>query len=199
MALTPYTPTTWVNDSEPDLEADNLNKIEQGIASAIDGVNGILDALTNQLSTDQTKFAGIAVVNTLNTTLNTLSNTVSTLNSNLTALKNKSPSDLAYISALLPRISDIIGTGQSINLLNDITYMINTKGIQSGCFGYSNIVYTDKPSGVTDWGFVEYFKHADAFVTVKIYPENNTDFYVGRFTLGQSTWSTTWKKVQYST
>lgn len=83
MALTPYTPTTWVNDSEPDLEADNLNKIEQGIASAIDGVNGILNALTNQLSTDQTKFAGIAVVNTLNTALNNLSNTVSTLNSNL--------------------------------------------------------------------------------------------------------------------
>ncbi len=127
-----------------------------------------------------------------------LQSQIDTANSNLTALKNKTPSDLSYISNLLPRIGDINGTGQSINLLNDITYMINTKGIISGCFGYSNIAYTDKPSGVSDWGYIEYFKHADSFVTVKIYPENNTDFYIGRFTLGQSTWSTTWKKVQYS-
>lgn len=86
MALTPYEPTTWVNDSEPDLDATNLNKVEQGIKDAIDGVNGILAALTNQLSTDPDKYAGIAVVNQLNTSLNTLSNTVDTLNSNL-ALK----------------------------------------------------------------------------------------------------------------
>lgn len=103
-----------------------------------------------------------------------------------------------YKSALIPRLGDIIGTGQSINLLNDITYMVNIKGIQSGCFGYSNNAYTDKPSGVSDWGYIEYFKHADGFVTVKIYPENSIDFYIGRFTLGQFTWVVTWKKVQYS-
>ena len=70
MALTPYEPTTWVNDSEPDLDAANLNKVERGIKDAIDGVNGILAALTNQLSTDPDKYAGIAVVNQLNTALN---------------------------------------------------------------------------------------------------------------------------------
>lgn len=70
MALTPYTPTTWVNDSEPDINATNLNKIEQGIQSAVGGVNGILNSLTNQLSTDTTKFAGIAVVNSSLTALN---------------------------------------------------------------------------------------------------------------------------------
>lgn len=84
MDLTPYEPTTWVNNSEPDLDAANLNKVEQGIKDAIDGVNGILAALTNQLSTDPDKYAGIAVVNQLNTALNNLSNTVDTLNSNLT-------------------------------------------------------------------------------------------------------------------
>jgi hypothetical protein len=31
-----YEPTAWANDSAPDLEADNLNKIEQGIKSAHD-------------------------------------------------------------------------------------------------------------------------------------------------------------------
>ena len=29
-----YTKTTWVNDSEPAINAANLNKIEQGIADA---------------------------------------------------------------------------------------------------------------------------------------------------------------------
>lgn len=29
-----YEPTAWVDDAEPDLEASNLNKIEQGIADA---------------------------------------------------------------------------------------------------------------------------------------------------------------------
>ena len=77
--------------------------------------------------------------------------------------------------------------------------MANTKGILSGCFGYANIAYTDKPTGVSDWGYVEYFKHADSYVTVKIYPESTSDFYIGRFALGQSTWSVPWKKVQYST
>ncbi len=90
MALTPYEPTTWVNDSEPDLDATNLNKVEQGIKDAIDGVNGILGALTNQLSTDPNKFAGISIVNTLNTALNNLSDTVTTLNSNLATKANQS-------------------------------------------------------------------------------------------------------------
>lgn len=29
-----YTKTTWVNDQQPDIDADNLNKMEQGIADA---------------------------------------------------------------------------------------------------------------------------------------------------------------------
>ena len=29
-----YEPTDWVDDAEPDLEAANLNKIEQGIKAA---------------------------------------------------------------------------------------------------------------------------------------------------------------------
>ena len=42
-----YTKTVWVNDSEPDIDAENLNKIEQGIydahqtmASLVSGVKG---------------------------------------------------------------------------------------------------------------------------------------------------------------
>ena len=31
----PYSPTTWVNNASPALSAENLNKIEQGIAAAV--------------------------------------------------------------------------------------------------------------------------------------------------------------------
>lgn len=34
-----YTKTTWVNDNSPALNASNLNKIEQGIKDACDGVD----------------------------------------------------------------------------------------------------------------------------------------------------------------
>lgn len=120
-------------------------------------------------------------------------------NSNLSDIKGKAPNDLTYISAFIPRIVDFISTGQSANLLNDITYIINTKGILSGAFGYSNRLYTDKPTGATNWGYVEYSKHADSYVTVKFYSESNNDIFIGRFILGESTWSQPWKKVQYST
>lgn len=101
--------------------------------------------------------------------------------------------------AFIPRIVDFISTGQSANMLNDITYIINTKGILSGAFGFSNRLYTDKPAGASNWGYVEYFKHADSYVTVKFYSESNIDIFIGRFILGESTWSQPWKKVQYST
>lgn len=36
-----YTKTTWVNDSTPAINADNLNKIEQGIKDAHDGIEDL--------------------------------------------------------------------------------------------------------------------------------------------------------------
>lgn len=121
MALTPYEPTTWVNDSEPDLDATNLNKVEQGIKDAIDGVNGILAALTNQLSTDPDKYAGIAVVNQLNTVLNDLSDTVDTLNSNLTDLDNTVDSistDVANIKPVTSRTAIFVTDGTDYDTLS---------------------------------------------------------------------------------
>ncbi len=126
-----------------------------------------------------------------------LNSNLTTTSNNLTALKNKTPSDLNYINSLPPRINDFIGPS-SANLLNDITYIINAKGILTGGFGYADVTYSDKPTGTIGWGYVEFFKHADNNVTVKIYPEESLNFYVCRFTLGQSTWASAWQKVQYT-
>lgn len=41
--LIPYVPTDWVNDSSPDIDADHLNHLEDGVEAATTGVNGALD------------------------------------------------------------------------------------------------------------------------------------------------------------
>lgn len=61
-----YTKTTWVDNSEPPINAENLNKIEQGIYDAHDGLAGKVDKETGKgLSTndftdaEKTKLEGI--------------------------------------------------------------------------------------------------------------------------------------------
>lgn len=61
-----YTKTTWVDNSEPPISADNLNKIEQGIYDATEGLADKVDKVTGKgLSTndytdaEKTKLAGI--------------------------------------------------------------------------------------------------------------------------------------------
>lgn len=90
-----YTPTTWVDDSAPAIDADNLNNIEQGIvavddaavaglatkttpaaaataaASASKSADTITDGTTNKafLATERTKLAGIATGATVGPTV----------------------------------------------------------------------------------------------------------------------------------
>ncbi len=128
----------------------------------------------------------------------TFQDQITTTNTNLNALKSKAPSDLPYISGFVVRINDQIGTGQTASLISDITFMISGKGIKSGSFGFDNMAYSDLPSGAGNWGYVEYFKHADNFVTIKLYPESITNgFYIAQFIIGQTTWTAPWKKIQY--
>lgn len=44
--ITEYVPTKWVNGTEPDIDEDNLNKIEEGIKNATNAVNSSIDAIT---------------------------------------------------------------------------------------------------------------------------------------------------------
>lgn len=53
MADYTYTPTEWVDNSEPDINADNLNKIETALASHGIGLNDLAAAVANKISTSQ--------------------------------------------------------------------------------------------------------------------------------------------------
>ena len=49
-----YNPTNYVNNSEPDIDADNLNKTENKLEEAVAKANEIIDALKTLISTVQT-------------------------------------------------------------------------------------------------------------------------------------------------
>lgn len=64
-----YTPTTWVDNSSPDIDAEHLNKPEQAIKRVTDALNSAVDVIKD-LQSQVTKNAGdISTVN------NNLSNT----------------------------------------------------------------------------------------------------------------------------
>lgn len=62
-----YTPTQWVDNSEPDINAANLNKIEQGILQATTAIKGAVDAINAINGNISNRFAtGETVFNTVN-------------------------------------------------------------------------------------------------------------------------------------
>jgi len=123
-----------------------------------------------------------------------LNSNLSNVSNSLNTLKDKAPSDLWYIISFCTRINDFSSKAE-ISLIEDITFIINSKGIKSGCFGFAAVTYVERPNGAGEYGYVEFFKHADNYVTVKFYPETVDYFYIGRFVLGQSTWSSPWKQI----
>lgn len=112
--------------------------------------------------------------------------------SDLGSINNKFCSSLDYIDAAYQRVRDINNSSASTKILNDLTYMIQTQKIYSGGFGFANINYADKPTGASNWGYIEFFKHADNYVTVKYYQDGNTKVYIGQFILGESNWKIVW-------
>lgn len=88
-----YTKHTWVDDSSPDLDAENLNEIETGIKDNNDAIKAIAAAVVSQIVNDPDKIASMAALYAVNQTLGTLSTTVTNINSNLALKANAS--DLA--------------------------------------------------------------------------------------------------------
>lgn len=62
-----YTPTTWVDNSSPDIDAEHLNKPEQAIKRVTDALNSAVDVIKD-LQSQVTKNAGD--ISTVNNNLN---------------------------------------------------------------------------------------------------------------------------------
>lgn len=113
-------------------------------------------------------------------------------NSNLSAVKNKFSNDLFYINSINQRVNDL-SVGNA-SMISDITYMIKDKRIKTGCFGFADRTYSDVPVEVPKWGYVEYFQHADSYVTVRLYADHSTDIWIAQFILGKSKFEKDWVK-----
>lgn len=112
--------------------------------------------------------------------------------SDLNSLNNKFCPDLTYIDAAYQRIHDLNNGIAGKKIIDDLTYIVQTEKIYSGGFGFSNIEYLDKPAGAANWGYIEFFKHADNYITAKYYQDGNSKVYMGQFILGEGEWKTPW-------
>jgi hypothetical protein len=165
----------------------NLNKLDKGIDDCDNAIEDLYDKKIDKTS--------ISPTDTENSTTKVAAAAVAyALGQEIDEIRAKTPSDLSYIHSFYARKNDISGTTSTIR--GDISYMISMKGILSGGFGFDSVNYTDKPSAVGNWGYIEFFKHADSFVTVKIYPETvENGIYICQFVLGGSDWEFAWKKI----
>ncbi len=151
--------------------------------------NVIIDEKITKLNSDlQDQIA------TSNSNLSNVSSNLISVSNSLNTLKSKAPSDLGYIESFYVRYAEQANRS-NVRIIDDVSYIVNDRGIKIGSYGFARVTYSDGPSGIGDYGYVEFFKHADGYVTVKLYPENVDYFYIGRFILGQTTWSSPWRQI----
>lgn len=129
----------------------------------------------------------------------TLQDQITNNKNDITELNSKFPGDKSYFTAVIPRVKDITSGAGQPNLRADVEFMIQTKGIKSGEYGFSSTQYIDLPASSPKWGYVKYFQHADNYVTVIVFPDGLTSgILLNQFILGKNQWNTTWKKLELS-
>jgi hypothetical protein len=165
------------------------------LASLTTTVKTNLVSAVNELVSGKIDKTSISTTDTENSTTKVAAAAVAySLGQEIDEIRAKTPSDLTYIHSFYARKNDISGTTSTIR--GDISYMISMKGILSGGFGFDSVSFTDKPSSAGNWGYIEFFKHADSFVTVKLYPETvENGIFICQFVLGGSDWAFPWKKI----
>lgn len=144
-----YNPTNYVNNSEPDIDADNLNKTENKLEETVAKANEIIDALKTLISTVQ--------ANSDNTVPS--SSLAYAMQQEIT--KNKE--DIATANSNLGNISDDINPLKSnyvshinINVLNKVNLVLWDANTADTPFKAGNTVYGNGfcitySSGVEQW------------------------------------------------
>lgn len=87
-----YNPTNYVNNSEPDIDADNLNKTENKLEETVAKANEIIDALKTLISTVQTNsdntVPSSSLAYAMQQEITKNKEDIATANSNLVSLEN---------------------------------------------------------------------------------------------------------------
>ena len=140
-----YTKTTWVDNSAPAINAENLNKIEQGIYDATEGLADKVDKVTGkELSTndytdaDKTKLTGID----LSTKQDTLVSGTNIKTVNSTSLLGSG--DVA--------VQETLVSGTNIKTINNTSLLGSGNITIQGGGGGSTVSYTPTVSSGTELG-----------------------------------------------
>lgn len=140
-----YTPTTWVDNSSPDIDAEHLNKPEQAIKRVTDALNSAVDVIKD-LQSQVTKNAGAIsdVNNNLSKKADATSLSSYALKSDLPKYKDV-PIDFSTLTfspniggyVCITKIVDLIGTFTTVlsvtvvrwsNLTSDTSVMLDGSG-----------------------------------------------------------------------
>lgn len=105
-----------------------------------------------------------------------------------------------YIVSLPPRTNSIINKTNS-TILQDISWIINQKGILSGEIPFGNVAFSDAPDSSIKYGHILFWKHDDNYVTVELMPETTQNIFFRRFINNpsdytKSSWGNNWWKTQ---
>ena len=119
-----YVPTEYVDNSEPDIDAEHLNHAEQGIMRVTNLLNAAVDVIQGQesrLEDTETKVGTAALTGGMTD----LSSGVNSLYSNLTNMKPAHYSGMSALVGTLTRNSSVI-SGKLISLAITILSPINS-------------------------------------------------------------------------
>ena len=145
-----YNPTAYVNNSEPDLDAEHLNKTEQALKRVTDAANDAINALKEL---EEQKLSLNAIVQTESTATDKvpssayLKQALGTINSNLESKANADT--VSGLSADLNNVKESLNPLKT-SLVGDINN--NTAGVVNIVAWDSNTASTPKSTGNTIYG-----------------------------------------------
>ena len=156
--LAEYVPTKYVNNSEPDLDAEHLNNTEQGLLRVTNLLNGAVD-----------------VINDLQTTVAQQASAIETLNSNLSNFQSENAKlvigkvDNGPYMYLINKITNSL----LMLRMNEEDKSIAVNAQTNGAWGSEKLLATKDYLGVTQYNGVDYISLSGKLSNIGEWVKNN--------------------------
>lgn len=156
--LADYVPTEYVNNSEPDIDAEHLNNTEQGLLRVTNLLNGAID-----------------VINDLQTTVAKQASAIETLNSNLSNFQSENAKlvigkvDNGPYMYLINKITNSL----LMLRMNEEDKSIAVNAQTNGAWGSEKLLATKDYLGVTQYNGVDYISLSGKLSNIGEWVKNN--------------------------
>lgn len=151
-----YNPTNYVNNSEPDIDAEHLNKTENKLEETVEKANEIIDTLKALISTvqtnSQTTVPSSSLVYSMQQAITKNTDDIATANSNLGNISKDLNTVIGDINPLKSNYVSHI----NVNVLNKVNLVLWDANTADTPFKAGNTVYGNGfcitySSGVEQW------------------------------------------------